>query len=59
MNKRTKNTSVKHIKCEFCEYYNKQTDFCKEKEIENVSKQVNTNFSQCDDYLVNSKLVMF
>ena len=47
------------IKCSTCEYYEKETDFCKEKEIENVSKQVSTDFSQCESYLTNSKLVMF
>ena len=48
-----------NIKCNTCEYYEKETDFCKEKELENVSKQVNTDFSQCEDYLVSEKLVMF
>lgn len=48
-----------NIKCNTCEYYEKETDFCKEKEIENVSKQVNTDFSQCEDYLVKESLVMF
>ena len=48
-----------NIKCNTCEYYNKETDFCKEKEIKNVSKQIKTDFSQCQDYLVSEKLVMF
>lgn len=48
-----------NLKCCTCEHYDKKADFCKEKEIENVSQQVNTDFSQCNDYLVDSKLVMF
>ena len=47
------------LKCKTCEHYSRETDFCKEKEIEGCSKQVNTDFSQCGDYLVDSKLVMF
>ena len=31
----------------------------KEKEIENCTKQPNTDFSQCENYLVSGKLVMF
>ena len=48
-----------NIKCNTCEYYEKETDFCKEKEIENVGKQVNTDFSKCDSFLVRENLVMF
>lgn len=48
-----------NLKCCTCEHYDKKTDFCKEKEIENCSKQINTDFSQCEDYLVSEKLVMF
>lgn len=47
------------IKCETCQFYDKLLDFCVEKEIEDCSKQVNTDFSQCGDYLVSDKLVMF
>lgn len=47
------------VKCNTCEYYEKETDFCKEKEIENCTKQPNTDFSQCENYLVSGKLVMF
>ena len=57
--KKTKKSKRCDIKCATCEYYSKDTDFCTEKEIENCSKQVNTDFSQCSDYLVDSKLVMF
>ena len=48
-----------NLKCCTCENYDKTRDFCKEKEIEDCSKQVNTDFSQCESYLVNEKLVMF
>lgn len=47
------------LKCCTCENYDKETDFCKEKEIEDVSKQVSTDFAQCDSYLVRESLVMF
>ena len=47
------------LKCCTCEHYDKNADFCKEKEIENCSKQVNTDFSVCNDYLVRENLVMF
>lgn len=46
------------IKCITCENYSKETDFCKEKCIENCSK-AKTDFSQCDSYLVSSRLVLF
>lgn len=48
-----------NIKCSTCENYNKETDFCKEKGIEKCSKQVHTDFSQCDSYLIRENLVMF
>lgn len=47
------------FKCGTCENYDKVSDYCKEKKIENCSRQVNTDFSACKDYLVNEKLVMF
>ena len=48
-----------NFKCATCEHYTKNTDFCKEKEIENCSKQAHTDFSQCDSYLISEKLIMF
>lgn len=48
-----------NFKCSTCEHYDKPTDFCVEKEIENCSKAAHTDFSTCDSYLINSKLVMF
>ena len=47
------------IKCSICEHYDKNADFCKEKEIKNCSKQVHTDFAQCESYIVSHKLVMF
>ena len=48
-----------NIKCCTCENYEKETDFCKEKGIEDCSKQINTDFSQCDSFLIREDLVMF
>ena len=47
------------LKCKTCEHYNVISDFCKEKEIKHCSKQVNTDFSKCDSYLISEKLVWF
>ena len=57
--KKTKKPKKCSVQCIKCQFYDKDKDFCTEKSIENVSKQVNTDFSQCGDYLVNDKLVMF
>lgn len=46
-------------KCDICEYYNRKSDFCKTKELENCSKAMKTEFAQCDEFLVDKKLVMF
>ena len=48
-----------NLKCKTCNNYDKKADFCKEKEIKEVSKQVQTDFSTCDSYLISDKLVMF
>lgn len=47
------------LKCKTCDHYDKAIDFCKEKEIEHCSKQVSTDFSKCESYLINQKLIMF
>ena len=47
------------FKCNTCEYYCSKNDYCKEKEIENVTKQPHTDFSTCESYLVSNKLIMF
>lgn len=44
----------KNLKCLKCEYFEKETGICKKGK--DCSK---TNFSKCDEFLVNSKLVMF
>ena len=46
-------------KCVTCQHYDKSNDFCKEKEIENCSKRVDTDFSTCTDYIIHEKLIMF
>ena len=48
-----------NFKCGTCHYYSKKEDSCEEKGIEKVSEYVHTDFSQCDSYLIDSKLVMF
>lgn len=47
------------LKCKTCEHYNIISDYCKEKEIKHCSKQVHTDFSTCDSYLIREKLIMF
>ena len=47
------------FKCKTCHNYDKDTDFCVEKEIAECSKQVHTDFSTCEDYLIREDLVMF
>ena len=48
-----------NIKCRTCEHYEKDKDFCKERCIEYCTKQVNTDFSQCSDYLIREDLIMY
>lgn len=57
--KKTKQSKKCMFKCKTCQFYDKDKDFCTEKEIENCTKQTNTDFSQCSDYLVDDKLIMF
>ena len=45
-------------KCVMCEHYQREYDFCKEKEIKGCSK-VQTDFSICSSYLISKKLIMF
>lgn len=56
-------TEKKEIKCSYdcvkCQNRDKNTDFCKVKEIENCSRKAPTEFSKCNDYLIDSKLIMF
>lgn len=59
MSDKEKKKKTCNLKCSTCENYCKETDFCKEKEIEEISKQVHTDFSTCDSYLIREDLVMF
>ena len=47
------------IKCNTCEFYDVPIDYCSKKEIEDCSKQVQINFSQCDSFLVREDLIMY
>lgn len=53
-----KNNKCK-IKCKNCQFYDREDDYCMEKDIEFCTKQTNINFSKCEDYLVRDSLVMF
>lgn len=57
--KKTSKSKKCTIKCETCQFYDKLLDFCVEKQIENCTKQVGTDFAQCSDFLVSDRLVMF
>lgn len=57
--KTTKKSKKCSVKCLKCQFYDKDKDFCTEKSIENCTKQANTDFAQCSDYLVKESLVMF
>ena len=48
-----------NLKCKTCEHYNSIADYCREKEIKHCSKQVQTDFSTCDSFLIKENLVMF
>lgn len=45
--------------CIMCQNREKETDFCKIKGIEKCSKKAPTEFSTCNDYLVDASLIMF
>lgn len=47
------------IKCRNCQFYDREDDYCMEKDIEYCTKQTNVNFSKCDSYLIRDDLVMF
>ena len=53
-----KNNKCK-IKCKNCQFYDRENDYCTEKNIENCAKQTNINFSQCDSYIIKETLIMF
>ena len=47
------------IKCKTCQFYDREDDYCTERNIENCTKLINMNFSQCDSFLIRDNLVMF
>lgn len=57
--KKPKKSKKNKIKCKTCEFYDAPLDYCSQKDIEECSKQVNTDFSTCRDYLVRENLIMF
>lgn len=59
--KKSKKTKAKKckIKCCTCEFYDPAEDYCSEKDIKQCSKQMYTDFSTCENYLVKESLVMF
>lgn len=60
MSKKEKNKKKKcNFKCSTCHNYDKAVDYCYEKDIADCSKQVQTDFSTCDSYLVRENLIMF
>ena len=54
-----KKNDKRKMKCNTCEFYDHEDDYCMERDIENCSRQTNVNFSKCDNYLVKESLVMF
>ena len=47
------------IKCKNCQFYDRENNYCTEKNIKNCTKQFNADFSQCDSYLIRDNLVMY
>ena len=47
------------IKCRDCQFYDREGDYCTERDIENCTKLINMNFSQCNSFLIRENLVMF
>lgn len=59
-NKNRSKKNKKHkIHCIKCQFYDKQFDYCSEKDIEDCSKQSHINFSSCDSFLVKEELMFF
>ena len=57
--KKSKKSKKCKIKCKTCEFYDTPLDYCSQKGIEDCSKQVQTDFSSCQDYLVRENLIMY
>ena len=47
------------IKCRNCQFYDREDDYCMERDIESCTKQTNVNFSKCENFLNRESLVMF
>lgn len=54
-----KKNDQRKIKCRQCQFYDHDDDYCTERDIENCSRQNNVNFSKCEDFLIQDRLVMF
>jgi hypothetical protein len=54
-----KHKKAKKIKCAKCEFYDTPFDYCTQKGIEDCTKQVDINFSQCDSFLTREDLMFF
>lgn len=57
--KSNKKNDKKKIKCRQCQFYDYEMDYCTERDIENCTRQSNVNFSKCDDFLIQDRLIMF
>lgn len=57
--KQSKKNNKCKIKCRTCQFYIPEDDYCTEREIEYCTKQTQTDFSKCKDYIIHEKLVMF
>lgn len=54
-----KKNDKRKIKCRQCAFYDCEMDYCTERDIENCSRQNKVNFSKCEDFLIQDRLVMF
>lgn len=54
-----KKNDKRKIKCRNCQFYDYEMDYCTERDIDNCSRQTNVNFSKCEDFLIQDRLVMF
>ena len=57
--KKSNKKSKCKIKCRNCQFYDREDDYCMERDIDSCTKQTNVNFSKCDSYLIREDLVMF
>lgn len=57
--KKSNKNNKSQINCKKCQFYDRENDYCIEKDIKNCTKQTNINFSKCDNYLIRENLVMF